>query len=205
MEDDIRKASSAFARLNELQQKLEDAKLGHLELASAGPFVTIAGVVRTAEERDRAIALAKAAGFKLQDAITIDDPSDVDELTVLAREARQSPDPFPILKKAIALADERNDKAWRIRFRLQLEEALRGPLRYAEAIAVCREAVAIEENAETLYALAYAQHEADVGFVKPAAGEIEALYERVIAMSPPAEKLHGLAQRMLEGRRRTRK
>jgi hypothetical protein len=205
MDDDIRKASDAFARIRQLQTQLDEAGLGQLELASAGKLVTIAGVVRSAGERDRAVALAKAAGFMPHDAITIDDPSNTDELAVLARKARSSRDPFPILKEAIARADDRNDEAWRIRLRLQLAEALRGPLRYAEAVVVCREAVAIEENAETLYALAYCLHEGSVGFVKAAPGEIEGLYERVLAMTEPSSKIHDQAKRMLEGYRRVKK
>ena len=205
MDDDIRKASHAFGRIQALQTQLDEAGLGHLELASAGKLVTIAGVVRSAEERDRAVALAKAAGFMAHDAMTIDDPSNTDELAVMARHARSSRDPFPLLKQAIALADARGDDAWRIRLRLQLEEALRGPLRYAEAVVVCREAVAIEENAETLYALAYCLHEGSVGFVKAAPGEIDGLYERVLGMTEESSKVHEQARRMLEGYRRTKK
>jgi tetratricopeptide (TPR) repeat protein len=205
MDDEIRKAQKAFSKIQQLQAQLDEAGLGHLELASAGNLVTIAGVVRSAEARDRAVALARAAGFMPHDAITIDDPSDTDELAVMARKARSSRDPFPILKEAIARADHRNDPSWRIRLRLQLEEALRGPLRYAEAVQVCREAVAIEENAETLYALAYCLHEGGVGFVKAAPGEVEGLYERVLAMTAESSKLHEQAKRMLDGYRRVKK
>jgi hypothetical protein len=208
MDDDIRKASKAFQGIQELQRQLDEAGLGQLELASAGKLVTIAGVVRSVEDRDRALALAKAAGYLPHDAITVDDPSNTDELALLSRQARASRDPFPILKQAIARADERNAKEWRIRLRLQLEEALRGPLRYEEAVAVCRELIAIDENAVTLYALAYCLHEGSVGFVKPAAGEVEALYERVIAMTesaPSLAKIHEQATKMLAGYRRAKK
>lgn len=191
-------------KLQALQAELEEANLGHLELASAGRFVTIAGIVRTPEERDRAIALAKAAGFTAHDSITVDDGKSTDELAIMLRAARGSQEPIPILKRAVAMADERGDVVWRVGLRLELDAALRGPLRYVEAVAVCREAIAIEESPRTLYALAYCLQEGSVGFVKPAEGEIEGLYLRVLALTKDdasSAKIHDNATRMLAGHR----
>jgi hypothetical protein len=146
----------------------------------------------------------------------VSDP-EIAKLLADARRREGTSQAFELYRKAIALADERQPQSG-IDLRLELEAKLRGPLKYAEAAAVCAEALSAAEKVygkddarvgRVAYAFAYCLHEG-FGFHKDDPKRVEALYERAIALTTDAH-LRERAEQMLvawreaEARRKARK
>lgn len=219
-------ASALYADVAALQKAIEAAGVQGVELAASATSIIVAGTVQTQRDHDIAIALAEKTGKKIVDSLTIAEVRDradagdpeIAKLLADARRRGETSQAFELYRKAIALADERQPEARRIELRLELEAKLRGPLKYAEAAAVCAEALAKAEAlygkedarvARVAYAFAYCLHEGSV-FHKEDPKRVEKLYERAIALTDDA-KLRERAEQMLEAwreaeaRRKTRK